>query len=33
VDSVAVRGLYVTLDGVVIRAEATGRARVAVVPK
>jgi hypothetical protein len=33
VDSVAVRGLYVTLDGVVIRAEALGRARVAVVPR
>jgi hypothetical protein len=33
VDSVAVRGLYVTLDGLVIRAEATGRARVAVVPR
>ena len=33
VDSVAVRGLYVTLDGLVVRAEATGRARVAVVPR
>jgi hypothetical protein len=33
VDSVAVRGLFVTLDGVVVRAEATGRARVAVVPR
>jgi hypothetical protein len=33
VDSVAVRGLYVTLDGLVVRAEATGHARVAVVPR
>jgi hypothetical protein len=33
VDSVAVRGLYVTLDGLVVRAEATGRAKVAVVPR
>jgi hypothetical protein len=32
VDSVAVKGLYVTLDGVVVRAEAMGRAAVAVKP-
>jgi hypothetical protein len=30
VDSVAVRGLYVTRDGLVVRAEASGRARVSV---
>jgi len=30
VDSVAVKGLYVTRDGLVVRAEATGRARVSV---
>lgn len=33
VDSVAVRGLYVTLDGLVVRAEASGNARVAVAPR
>jgi hypothetical protein len=33
VDSVAVTGLYVTLDRLVVRAEASGRARVAVTPK
>jgi len=32
VDSVAVRGLYVTLDGVVVRAEARGHAAVTVTP-
>ena len=32
VDSVAVKGVYVTLDGVVIRAEAMGQAAVAVRP-
>jgi len=30
VDSVAVKGLYVTRDGLVVRAEALGRARVSV---
>ena len=30
VDSVAVKGIYVTRDGLVVRAEATGRARVSV---
>ena len=30
VDSVAVRGLFVTRDGVLVRAEATGRAGVSV---
>lgn len=33
VDSVAVRSLYVTLDGLVVRAEANGQARVAVSPR
>jgi hypothetical protein len=33
VDSVAVRGLYVTRDGLVLRAEATGRAAMTVQPR
>jgi hypothetical protein len=33
VDSVAVRGLYVTRDGLVVRAEATGRAAMTVQPR
>jgi hypothetical protein len=33
VDSVAVRGLYVTRDGLVVRAEAAGRAAMTVQPR